>query len=453
MPRLESSHRQWSRLQRLLSGKLSQDIAWNLISFAVLAVSGVVVNFIIAATWGAAALGVFNLVFAVYIVLSQVFTFGIHYSSLRHAAHYADDIDTLPVLASSAIVLGVIGGVAGGIFAKLAAPLAQLAFSSERVSAGIEWAAWGLLFFPLNKVLLGLANGLRYMRFFAIAQATRYVAILSWVGVTALAGWTPEATLGAFAISEALVTLLCFSYLVRGRRLPIGRPTRTWMHRHLSFGARGMLAGMFVELNSRVDVLLLGVFLTESAVGVYSFAAMLVDGYYAVLTAVRNNINPILVQAIRDHDEAGLRRLLRNTRRIVYPVMAVLAVLLIAGLAAVVHWILPERGLAQSVPILAILLLGVWIASGIIPMDNVLMQSGRPGWQTVQHATLITANVIFNVALIPWLGLYGAAAGTALAFVAGVSALLYLARRHAGIDMLTGHFLASSTAPRASPGE
>ena len=63
--------------------------------------------------------------------------------------------------------------------------------------------------------------------------------------------------------------------------------------KHLVFGFRGLGAGMFAEFNSRVDVLVIGFFLEDRAVGIYSFAAMLVDGIYHVLAMIRINFNPI----------------------------------------------------------------------------------------------------------------------------------------------------------------
>ncbi|AZY47763.1 oligosaccharide flippase family protein [Bordetella avium] len=424
---------------RVASGKLSLDIAWNLGSFAILALSGVIINFIIAAVWGPQALGVFNLVFAVYIVLSQVFTLGVHYSVLRHSAHYAQQGRELAQMTGSAVVLGIVAGALAAAVAYAGAPLAQKLFSSARVAEGLQWAAGGLLLFPLNKILLGMANGLRLMRFFAVAQAARYLAILAWVGIVAAAGMDPQRMAAAFAIAELFVLLLCFAYLPG--RLPFGRPSAQWYRLHLSFGIRGMPAGMFVELNSRVDVLVLGLFMSETEVGIYSFAAMLVDGYYAILTVIRNNLNPLLVHCLRDNDQTGLQGLIRGTRRLVYPVMLLLGLVLLAGLAILVHGFLPERGLSQSVPVLALLLSGIWLCSAFIPLDNLLMQSGQPGWQTVQHGTLVISNLAFNLLLIPVLGLYGAALGTTLAYVAGTAMLFFLARNRLGIDILRSRFI------------
>jgi O-antigen/teichoic acid export membrane protein len=63
---------------RLPAGKFSTDIIWSAGAFALGAVFGVLVNVVIVRGHDAAALGVFNLVYAVYILLSQLAVGGVH---------------------------------------------------------------------------------------------------------------------------------------------------------------------------------------------------------------------------------------------------------------------------------------------------------------------------------------------------------------------------------------
>ena len=79
--------------QRWRAHKLTRDIGWTLGSFVMLAASGMVINLVVAGARDAAALGVFNQAYAVYIIASQLATLGLHYSVLRHAAlHEADEV-------------------------------------------------------------------------------------------------------------------------------------------------------------------------------------------------------------------------------------------------------------------------------------------------------------------------------------------------------------------------
>jgi O-antigen/teichoic acid export membrane protein len=63
---------------RAPKGKFKQDITWNAGAFALSALFGVLVNLLIIRFYDASALGVFNLVYAIFILLSQLAVGGVH---------------------------------------------------------------------------------------------------------------------------------------------------------------------------------------------------------------------------------------------------------------------------------------------------------------------------------------------------------------------------------------
>ena len=71
-------------------GKFLTDTAWNYAAFAVMAVTGVILNFFIAARLGIEVLGVFNQIYAIYIIVAQFAVFGVHDSAQKHNAEFMD---------------------------------------------------------------------------------------------------------------------------------------------------------------------------------------------------------------------------------------------------------------------------------------------------------------------------------------------------------------------------
>ena len=71
--------------------KFFQDAIWNYSAFGIMALTGVILNFFIAWKMGLEALGIFNQIYAIYVVLGQLAAFGIHDSVQKHIAEYADD--------------------------------------------------------------------------------------------------------------------------------------------------------------------------------------------------------------------------------------------------------------------------------------------------------------------------------------------------------------------------
>jgi O-antigen/teichoic acid export membrane protein len=416
--------------------RLNRDIAWNLGSFAVLAAAGIVTNVVIATQQGAAALGVFNQVYAIYIVLSQILVLGVHYSVLRHCAEHAEDSREVARLVAAALAIAIAAGLGGALLAAALAPSAAAVLDSPGVAEGLLWTAGALLLFPVNKVLLAAANGLRAMRLFAVAQATRYLAIAGFVVLVAWRGWEPGLDAAAFFVAEALTLMVAAGGLLGGVGLRLAAPGAEWVRRHLHFGARGMMSGLFLELNSRVDVLMVGYFLSDHAVGVYSFAAMLVDGFIHLLAVLRNNFNPLLVRFVVDQDLDGLRRFARRSFAVIYPAGLAAAFAICAAFWALVELAAPGRGLQEGWPVLLIMLGGLWLWSGLMPFDNLLLQAGYPGHQTLQQAVVIAVNLAASAALIPTLGIEGAALAAALSYGCGVAVLVALARRKLGLRLI-----------------
>lgn len=422
---------------KFLQHKLTTDIAWSMGSLVVLAASGILINVIIAAFRDAAALGAFNQAYAIYIVASQIAVFGLHYSVLRHAALYDRDAEERGRLLVNASAWSMALGVVAAAVVFAASPLFGLILDSGSVAASAANAAPGLMLFPLNKVLLGYLNGLRHMKAFSLLQSMRYILVMLWVTAVSASPWTFEICTLGFFIAESATALGVCLYLKSRGMFPALRFDAAWTGRHFIFGGKSLLAGIFVELNSRMDVLLVGLFLPDREVGIYSFAAMLVDGLYHVLAFVRINYNPVLVGTLRDREWEGARTLLRQTRTYVLPAAATVALCVAAAFWVLTTYFVPGKDLHLGLVPLGILLAGLTAISVFVPFDNLMLVSGHPGLQTLQHLTLVLSNIVLNVSLIPLLGILGAAVGTALSYICGIVALFFLARRMLGWNLLT----------------
>lgn len=422
---------------KFLQHKLTGDISWSMGSFFVLAACGIIINLLIAGLRDASSLGVFNQAYAIYITASQIAVFGLHYSVMRHSAlHSADRAEHGRLLINAGFFSLVLGAcMAFALYAT--APLAGRVLDSQATAATLAGAAPGLLLFPLNKVLLAYLNGLRRMRAFAILQSFRYIALMLWVAAISSSNWPFERVALGFIFSEAGTLGGILAYLLRRGLMPSLFFDPAWTRRHFSFGGRSLLAGMFVELNSRIDVMMIGLFLPDRTVGIYSFAAMLVDGMYQMLGVVRTTFNPVLVSELRDGNWTGLHQLLNRAKRYTFPLAAALAAGLILAFWILAAFLMPAKGFQEGLPSLVILLSGLTLISGFVPFDNLMLVSGHPGLQTFQNLMVVCTNVGLNAALIPLLGMEGAATAAAISYLVGIAVMMALVRRRLRWNLLT----------------
>lgn len=415
--------------------RFSVDVAWNVAGLAVAGSGGILANLLVLSVCGAEALGLFNLVFAIYLIVSQVAVGGVQYSVISHYARSVDPEREGPALVSSAVALVFLLGavIAAAVYA--AAPAIAAAMDKPGVAAGLRMAAPGLLFFAVNKALLMAVNARRHMRMFAVFQSLRCLLLIASLAVLAAVA-PPEWLAAALTLTEAvlLVVLLLYTGL---RVCPLSWRCidRAWLRRHAGFGMRGFLTGVLGEMNTRVDVIMLGFFAGNAMIGVYSFSAMLAEGFAQLSVVVRQNMDPLIGRYFAQGTLAELPALTRRVRRVFVPVMVALAVLISAGYAAVLWWFdVPPMWRTGGV-VLAILLGALAANAAYRPFLGILIQGGRPGVNTVLVAALVMANILLNAVLIPWFGLPGAAVATGMVCVAEAVAIRMLARRLWGITL------------------
>lgn len=337
---------------------LRSPVVWNLASFAFIAAAGLSLNLLIGRVYNASALGVFNQALSVYIVLSQFAVLGVHYSVLQKIAVLSDQTpdnasdsasDTGPQAGPEsqalretlrgALLATAVLSLPLAALGALAAPAIGVLFGSPATAEAWLWLAPAVLFFSINKVLLMALNGLGRMRIFAVANSARYALVLV---VLALLWWQaarPEVLTAIFLAAEiALVPLLILLL-----RRQLAGPTEAGAVRgqaraHLAFGAKSFMSGTFAELNTRVDILVLGIFLSDREVGI-----------------------------------------------LVLDMLAVLA-------------------------------------------DRPLLHSGY-------KLAVVLVNLAANFALVPWLGMTGAALGTAISLGATIVLLIWMGRRCFGLTV------------------
>lgn len=424
--------------KNIFQNKLNKDIAWTLGSFSVLATSGVMINIMVTWLRDVSTLGVFNLAYTIYIIGSQIAVCGIHYSVMMHSALYESSFDKRQQLMCTASIMSLFLGFFGAIIIYVVSPLLGALFHSSAATKAIAYSALGLTLFPLNKVLLAYLNGLREMKIFSLLQSSRYIIIMVWVTFISASNLSIEYITCGFFLAEFITTCLALGYM-HWKKLFIFHYWNfraRWAKLHFIFGGKSLLAGMFVELNSRVDVLLIGIYLTESEVGIYSFLIMLVDGLYQVLAMVRINFNPLLVSIVRDQKFKEMQSLLYASLKYIYPITLLLSFCIILTFWVFSNFILPGKGLQEGLIPLCILSICLTCISSFIPFDNLLLSSGHPGYQTLQHLTVVFSNIFLNIIFIPLYGINGAAFATGMSYFVGIIALFILTHYFLRLNIL-----------------
>jgi len=413
--------------------RLRRDVVWNLVPVALLGVVGLGLNFAIGRWWGAAALGVFNLVTTTFFVLAVVGASGLQYAVLRAVAEDPEDRDRVAAVVVGALVPNVVlAAVATLVFLAIRQPVARL-LGSTSVAEGMLWATPGLFCFAVNKVLLGVVNGLRRMRAFAIYTSLRYLLLATGLVLARTFDLCADHLAVLWTFTEGTLLLVLLGELVVTVRLTRCRGWAAWAGRHVDYGMRGVLATLGYEINSKLDVWMLGIALSESQVGIYSLAAALNEGVMQLAVVLQNNLNPLVARACAGGRLDEVDVLARRTRRWFAPAMIGVCAVSAAMYPLVIPWLVGDPAFAAGAVPFAILMAGLALASPWLPFLQVLLMAGYPGWHTVYVLCVVAIAFLGDVLLIPVLGLGGAAIATAAAIVSAALLVRLLARARVGV--------------------
>jgi O-antigen/teichoic acid export membrane protein len=328
-----------------------------------------------------------------------------------------------------------------------ASKIIEQIFNSEVVAKGVILIAPGLILFSINKVLSAILNGMLYMKEFAVAQALRPLTIILCIAFCIYAKF-PEYWLSVSLSFGELTTFLWLS-IILFKILPIrfyifkSQQFKNWMYQHFLFGIKGFVSGFLAEINTRVDVIMLGIFVSDEMVGVYSFASMFAEGFYMLTTVIRNNINPILSKMVIAKDFDGITKFIDKIRRWFCPTISLIILIFISLYPLFLKMVFRTEKYdlyIQSWLVIIILLLGILVASGYIPFENILIQGGNPTYQSLLTVINVTSNIIFNAIFIPLIGISGAAIGTTCAYLISTVYLCQMVQHCFGFSLFRLNF-------------
>ena len=417
--------------RRALALKFVKDTLWGLAGTGVQGGFGFATNVVLVQFYGADGLGRFALALSVCLPLQLVTAFGMAGSVAKYASERGDDEGHVRAVLSAALLLVVPISLAVVVLGWLAAPALHWVYRDDTVLALYRVLLVSLPFAAVNKVLLGLLNGLRDMKAYAVFRAARFVLVFA--GIVGLHLETGSIRACAWAVPAAEVVLLA-ALAVRSRLpLRLGRPAALWLKRHLRFGGYGQMHALVADLLFRVDVLIIGALLATTEVGLYAFAADVAKGLTLGAVLIQINFNPVISRLWTERKTADLAAYAARVRKHTYllhvPVIALAAV----GYPLFVYLFKPEMAVGRHFAAYGILLAGVFAYSGYAALLGLMAYTGHVRQQLVRSVAALVVNAAGSALLVPVLGIVGAAVSTCLAFATIILYMRWFARKGLGL--------------------
>ncbi len=397
--------------------KFRTDLLWNAGALGLIGVIGVLINVLILKHYDTEALGIYGLLFSLYLILSQLAVGGVHLSVQAFMPRYTSRKDHAgQILYASLLLVTVYSALIMGT-CWLGRDVPGIWFGNEAISKGFPYVVAGLCCFAMNKQFVAFHNACRRMRLVAVFQLLRFVFMLG--ALLVLIGYRvePWALASALALGEGALFLVAFAVTMAYVPLQINRRTWQWVRIHNRFGNKAVIGNLLFNITTKVDVVMLGVLMDEAAVGVYTFASTIAEGVMQLPMVFRNNINPILTRLHCKNNPVFFNYVVRKNVRRFYKTIAPLSLLSVAGFPVVLLVFQVEESFDEIWAVYAILIAGVAAVAGYLPFQMLFNQIGDATRQSIYIALFFTLNVVANMVLIRFFGLLGAAMGTFTAYV------------------------------------
>lgn len=172
-------------------------------------ISALVVAFIISKYYPPEILGIFNINFALLIILSQMASGGIHYSVLYRLSKNLS-AEQNRIIFTNGLTAGIIVAFIATLIIFLLKDYFSILFDSASDTEFIIFIIPAIFLLAVNKILLAYCNAKRKMKLFALANVIRSFILLISIIIFIIYEFNPKAVAGIFTLSELVVFIIYF---------------------------------------------------------------------------------------------------------------------------------------------------------------------------------------------------------------------------------------------------
>ena len=247
----------------------------------------------------------------------------------------------------------------------------------------------------------------------------------------------------AFSGSFALANLLAL-VAIGGRHLGVRSvvwPQWRVLKEQVKYGAQGQVANLAQLFNYRLDQFLVAAFVTRAGVGHYAVATSVSESVWWISSAVAIVLLPRLTSLDKERAEAITPVICRNT--LLISILAALGLVAVSPL--VITWLFGGQ-FEPAVTPLMLLMPGVVAVSAARVLGSYMFSQGKVIYNTYTTFIALGVTLVLDLALIPVLGINGAALASSIAYAVSLLAALWFYRR------LTGASIWGALVPRLSDG-
>ena len=309
----------------------------------------------------------------------------------------------------SSILLSIIGGF---VFY-----FAYTAFLSTSFLEGINSIEIFLVLavLPINLLMLFLTSiiqGKQQLLAFNLVNILRVISNLGFQIISALLHAGVIGAIIAWLLSN-FVALIVTLWLLRSDFTMAENNPRRITRPALSYGIKSYIANLFTFFNYRLDSFLVNFYAGAASVGLYSVSVSTAE----LIWYIPNSISSALFPKSSTIDKGTAANLTAQACRQTLVVSSLLALFLAVTGPFLIPFIYGDN-FQDAVPAFLWLLPGILSVSLSKIISANLSGTGKPQYTTYTSAITVVITIALDIALIPLLGIVGAAIASSIAYIA-----------------------------------
>lgn len=392
------------------SKKTIFDIGWVFSSQIILSATTFFISIILGRFLGPAELGIYSLTISIYIMVSVIGGMGIANAIVKFVAESQDKNEDFKKISSSSVILTLIFGILSGLILIYLSGILSDIFSMEELNVTIKIAALSLPFLMINNTLLGIFNGLREMKIFSIRAIIRSLLLLGLTISLLIAGFGIYGVVFAVFLSETGIFLI----LLFSSKDYFSFNFTDFINTSevlLKFSSHLVIANIIWILTINADKVLIGFFLTDTDVGIYTIVLAFGSGLILIPGALSTVLYPMISQLNKTGNFENIASLVNKFLRYSLFILSFLGLILILFSKDIILILLNQNFLAVLKP-LWIYILGIVFFGSVSSIVIVFRGMGKPDLDWKMSLNSLIVGVILNIILIPAFGIIGAVIGT-----------------------------------------
>jgi len=310
--------------------------------------------------------------------------------------------------------------------------LAVTVFGDITTSYYIKAGSFLILLSAIDQISLFYFRISRQIHVFGLLSLFQSLGRLFLVLALLLAGFGLLGVIGATLIVQVCIVL--FSLILVIRQIGFAIPRFEGLGEFIKYGTPLTPNSLIRWITDSSDRYIVGIFLGLSAVGIYSAAYAIGSLVHLFITPIQFILFPELSRLYDEERVDDVRNYLSSSLRY-FLLIAIPAVVGLTVLAKPVLMILTTPAFAAGSIVIPFIALSGLFGGVFQIIINITFLVKKTQFNLFIHVIAAVANLVLNVALIPFIGILGAAIATLASYILMVIVVIYISFRDLSFDL------------------